>query len=634
MSDILGAAVAKGFSTLIAKFAAAVGEKAGAEIKESIRRALIDFKPYLSSTFDKCTLIKTILSKHEPINLLDCYVGLKFKSGPNLVDDFDLIEIIRKKRRVVITGTGGGGKTIFLRYLWISFFESPGDRIPIFIELRRINEITVEDLRLYIYHTISGAGTQFTIEDFNRFLHFGKFTFILDGFDEVSKLKKRLVERHILELSRVCGDCIIVVSGRPDDRFDSWQAFTNFSVCHLDESQVINLVNKLPYDRGTKKRFVERLKKDEIFKKHSSFLSNPLLVTMMLLTFKDYADIPEKVHLFYAQAFDALYQMHDASKEEFKRELYADLPSDLFKKYFSYFCLFSYFDEKYEFSKEELDKYINLAIAAQGGRLVVDDFIRDAIESVCLLQVDGLLYTFTHRSFQEYFSAYCLAFVNQLHQSKILHHLSRRWNDSTVIMLYDMRPEMVRDLLLIPGLATIIESVDFSDMLSFVKTYTKSISETVVVSWHGSKSKSMRQGSFHGRSDDDLYHIVVLSLKLFPNKKMTKKKIDELQRLDSSVISEYEIFLRRSDSNKFVAMKLIPTEAGSVAADRAESNDYPRLTAEIDVNLFYEIISKSGYYIYCHDNLVHLKRVYRNLVDEREAHRSTIEEIFDFQKKK
>lgn len=225
---------------------------------------------------------------------------------------------------------------------------------------------------------------------------------MFDGFDELLDEKRRTVERQILELSNNNLGCIVVVSTRPDDRIASWQSFSIFHVLPLDQKQVVSLISKIKYEPKTKSKFIERIKTD-LFRRHQSFLSSPLLATMMLMTFDQFADIPEKVYLFYDQAFDTLFSKHDAVKEAFKRRMHSGLPIDVFKRYFSYFCLLSYFEQKYEFSDTELADYFKRGVNIEGVTLDAELFMRDLLESVCILQRDGLKVVFSHRSFQEFF---------------------------------------------------------------------------------------------------------------------------------------------------------------------------------------------------------------------------------------
>jgi hypothetical protein len=41
---------------------------------------------------------------------------------------------------------------------------------------------------------------------------------------------------------------------------------------------------------------------------------------MMLMTFDEFAEITSKMHIFYDQAFNVLYNKHDATKTSFRRK--------------------------------------------------------------------------------------------------------------------------------------------------------------------------------------------------------------------------------------------------------------------------------------------------------------------------
>jgi hypothetical protein len=436
--------------------------------------------------------MKTLMNPDEPTNLLARYVGLNFKCGSRTFDDFATIEEIRTRKRVVISGTGGGGKTIFTKYLWLAFFERPNGRIPVFIELRQLNELNSDDLMTLIYHSIVSTHSAVPRETFDRGVRTGLFTFILDGFDEVSLDKKIKAEKQILELGQNNPECIVVVSGRPDDKFDSWQTFSNFRVQPLKRPQVEELISKLEFDKTTKKKFLARLKAD-LYTKHKSFLSTPLLATLMLLTYNQYADIPEKIHLFYEQAFDTLFARHDALKESFKRDMHSGLPSDLFKKYLSYFCLASYFDSKIEFSESELSTYIAKGLKIDDAKLNIQNFVKDLIESVCVLQRDGLNFVFTHRTFQEFFVAYCLCRIPLKHFKPLAAEIAKRTSDNVLPMLRDMNESLLETEFLLPDVREFLAQFDQDETLDFLHRYSangtiscRPIGQRVAVFFHES----------------------------------------------------------------------------------------------------------------------------------------------------
>jgi hypothetical protein len=131
-----------------------------------------------------------------------------------------------------------------------------------------------------------------------------------------------------LDLCRKSSRNIVIVSGRPDDRFASWQEFSLFRVEPLSKQQVVELIEKIDFDVNVKRKFIEAIYK-KLYVDHKDFLSSPLLASMMLLTFQHYAEIPEKIHVFYELAYATLFSKHDDLKEAFKREKYTGLSIDI-----------------------------------------------------------------------------------------------------------------------------------------------------------------------------------------------------------------------------------------------------------------------------------------------------------------
>ncbi len=172
-----------------------------------------------------------------------------------------------------------------------------------------------------------------------------------------------------------------------------------------DEKQVVSLVEAIEFDPIVKKKFVTQIK-ISLCDKHNDFISRPLLATMMLLTYSSFAEIPDRIHVFYDQAFDTLFSRHDVTKEAFKRKRHTSYPIDEFKRIFGVFCLVTYIEQETDFTDATIRE--NLKKAGKIARVAIDadDFLRDLMDAVCVLQRDGLSIVFSHRSFQEYFCAY------------------------------------------------------------------------------------------------------------------------------------------------------------------------------------------------------------------------------------
>lgn len=62
-------------------------------------------------------------------------------------------------------------------------------KIPIFVELRRFNDISDSDFITFIFHTAVQSQKQEARLLFTQAVEEGQFVFIFDGFDEVKEEK-------------------------------------------------------------------------------------------------------------------------------------------------------------------------------------------------------------------------------------------------------------------------------------------------------------------------------------------------------------------------------------------------------------------------------------------------------------
>lgn len=424
-----------------------------------------DFEPHLKATFDKCTRIKTVLDGTKPLNMLDIYAGQNFEIHKQHVDHYKLIEHIKNigdvndSNAYVLTGTGGGGKSMFMRYLWISLFVDSRGKIPFFLELRNFDKAKHGDLEDFIYQSVIKTGSTISKENFTNGLRAGEFYLLLDGFDEVAHDSRQELQAHIISLRENNPHIPLIISSRPDDRFLGWNQFEIIEVLPLNEKQVRDLIKKAPFDREKKTTFLINL--GSIYQTHESFLSTPLLAYMMLIAYADNQNLPDRMVDFYEQAFNALFERHDLMKNGYKRKLYCNLGRTEFKKLISLICLKSYSQERYEFTQEELETLIGEAQKPLSLNQIPQNVISDLTESLCFLKKEGLSYDFTHRSFQEYFAAYCLTWFNT-NIFSCIEKFATRLSDNVVLMYYQLDPQMFRKF--------IVASI-YEDQKDFFKNY-------------------------------------------------------------------------------------------------------------------------------------------------------------------
>lgn len=426
-------------------------------IKTTQAKFLEDFADYFETTYIKNSNIRTLFSKNKPCELLKIYVNTKFQCGDKTLDDDDLIKRVRNCERVIVNGNGGCGKTVFLRYFWLKLFSKPDGKIPIFIELRRVSDLSKVDMIAFIRAELRSK----IVSDNATFLKLcegGRFIFLFDGFDEVTREKRVDVEKQILKFSDSYPKCGFLVTGRDDDRFSGWGSFTSMQVLPFGHPEVTELIGKIHFDKRVKQNFLVVLT-SEFFEEHRSFLSNPLLAIMMLMSYYENASIPTKLNTFYDQAFQTLLTWHDATKDSFDRNRCLDV--DKFRRIFATFCLFSYYDQQYEFEEQKLRQLIQKSLKYHKFTESVDDVKCDFCESVNLIQKDGLKYVFVHRSFQEYFAAYCTTNIISGKTKELLSLFSERRSDDVFAMCYDIHPELVIDEYISPNFDRLVEEAFF-----------------------------------------------------------------------------------------------------------------------------------------------------------------------------
>ncbi|MGY2849695.1 hypothetical protein ACVIHH_005630 [Bradyrhizobium sp. USDA 4518] len=444
-------------ATLLAKFADkfagpifGLAGKAAAKLAETLT---LNLAPYYETTVARCSNVRTLISRDQSIPIDTIYVPTHLSSRHLMIDEAGFIERIPRDKAIIICGSGGSGKSIFMRHLFLTLVHSQTPVLPILVELRGINELGSSKILPYVYHSlVLGPGAVISEKQFEAAVKSGAIYLILDGFDEVSPDLRSSLEKELIELQRNNPSMVLIVTSREDERFSSWQSFTRYSVLPMAKKEVVQLLRKLPYEKIIRNKFAEAVR-TSLYDKHESFLSNPLLATMMLITYEQFAQIPDKIHIFYEQAFETLFFRHDTLKEAgFERKRYVDLAINEFKNCLSSLCISTYVKAKFLFTETEILDAIAVACQYEKLNIKPADFLRDLIESVCIMQRDGTSITFTHRSFQEYFSACFIARSPPIDLADLLDKLSLQPTDSVISMAVDINRPLIERAWVLPRL--------------------------------------------------------------------------------------------------------------------------------------------------------------------------------------
>lgn len=432
--------------------------------KDLDEKASIDFgdayERYIQIASEKVRLVKSLIYRKEPRDLYTIYESVNLKYQDSVINTEKVSNILELGHRIIITGTAGIGKTTMMKHIFMTTVREEG-YIPVFVELRGINNEDNKDINMVdlIYTSLSNCGFQMEKEYFEYSMEAGKYVILFDGFDEVKTEKSDKLGKRLRELCTKYPDNYYIMTSRPMDQFIGWNDFKETHTQKLNKMQALNLISKLEYDQRTKEKFMYELNHG-LFERYDSFASNPLLLTIMLMTFDERASIPDKLNDFYEQAFATLFNIHDGSKDCFKRDICTGLGANDFKNIFSYFCFKTYFNCEYEFTENSVRKYLGYAKDQfDNVSFRIEDYLTDLVKSVCMLVKDGLIYTFSHRSFQEYFAAcYTTKLEDSIQQKLISHWLAEKKgfsDDPYFLMLFNLQEEKFNKVLLCPGIKRI-----------------------------------------------------------------------------------------------------------------------------------------------------------------------------------
>jgi len=446
----------EGAVLIVDKVGARLSEKAKRQFKEIQLRTKKVYTDYLVGCIKKYRATKTILYSDTPVPLLSFYEPLDVRHRSTIYPSVDFEAMQSIGRHIMLMGTAGAGKSTLAKYLLLDAIKKE-QRVPVLVELRDLNE-SDDNVSNLILETLRVRNEDFTHEHLETTLSWGHYMVILDGFDEVQESIRSTIQRQILRLASRYADNLWIVTSRQDRELAYWEMFTNVQTCPLNKAKSIAMIEKLKVDSSIRGRFVAELN-DGLYERIESFASNPLLLTITLMTYADNADIPLKRHLLYDQIFLTLFQRHDATKG-FRRKMFCGLARDDFERVLEAFSIKTLLSQSLTFTESQLHSYLDEASQISLIQFDQDRMKQDLLESVCFLTAEGHSFTFTHRSFQEYFAARYIQKCGETRQATVLEHVAGHFRDrQLLLLLFEMDRDTVEQLVMAPELKRIRESI-------------------------------------------------------------------------------------------------------------------------------------------------------------------------------
>ncbi|MGZ6416669.1 MAG: NACHT domain-containing protein [Bacteroidia bacterium] len=451
------AILAKPIADLLKPIIDKLTSKINEELKLTYHQIFNSYGKYLENEYERHSRFTSIVFKNEQKRLDDYYIPLtlvKHTSGSDKtveekIDSYPL-KTVNEVNKLLIVDTAGMGKSTLLKYLFINCVREKAG-IPLFIELRKLSskklllDFIVEQLA-----DINGSSERNLIINL---LESGEFVFFFDGYDEIADSERPEVTANLQAFITKAPRNKYFITSRDEKGLIAFADFQRFTIKPLLREEAFCLLRK--YAENTlAEKLINKLEQPG-YKNIEEFLVNPLLTSLLYKSFEYKAIIPLKRHVFYRQVFEALYESHDLTKEggEFQRNKRSKLDIDAFEQVLRYLGYLSYKEQKIEYTKDELLKFVDRAKQLSGLHTTISsDIIHDLTHAVPLMIHEGNYIRWAHRSIQEYFSALCICRNMQGKQLEMLLKYYREVNFDSHINLVslcaDIEPSYFRQSIL------------------------------------------------------------------------------------------------------------------------------------------------------------------------------------------
>ncbi|MEG4454275.1 NACHT domain-containing NTPase [Microcoleus sp. N9_A1] len=435
---------------------------------------------------DQCGQLR-ILDVERPVEIDNIYIDINvleklpsnsrktisdFQSFNSAIDKSDRLDLGRSQQervpgidvaaaennmKLMVLGEPGSGKTTFLKSLAIQCNQGrfQPQLIPFFIELKYF-AITASsnqcDFSLFNYIRDNFLlNCDIWEEQINTLLFHGKALILLDGLDEVDPENADAVLTEISCFSRVYFSNRLVISCRIESQLANRLFSLNLTYVKVADfkSEQIEAFSKkwfVAVARNSREQglsqaaeFIEKLYLSE----HQSILElarTPILLNLACLVFQEKANFPSSRAKLYEEGLEILLFRWDEAKNIKRDEVYRKLPVRNKKQLLSQVAAIAFEKDDYFFEINEIQQLI-----ANGLTKLTDEKnapVQVHLDSEAVLksiaEQHGLLverateiYSFSHLTFQEYFTA--CRFANTLEpqflEKLVVHINEERWRE-------------------------------------------------------------------------------------------------------------------------------------------------------------------------------------------------------------
>lgn len=406
--------------------------KGFSQMSEGIRGVFEDSLPqYVDSYSRKFKYTKTFLHRGENLDFYKLFFPTRLFYGRgdgNHIKVESVNELFSISNFISVIGPAGSGKSMLTKHIFLkSIYEK--FKIPIYIELRKYGR-SGENLLSYIRSHIAINSVKEDEDAFERSLIEGGYVIILDGFDELYSEQKSKIVMDIETFIDSYSLNNYLITSRPGTNIELFPRFLNTYVCRLSNEEVnafiIQQVQIWGKDELFAKRIIDTIHGD-LGSGYFDYVSNPLLLSMYILSFENNPELPKRKSKFYANVFNTLCFRHDSvSKLGWLHERKTGLSVEQIEDVLKVFCFLTYFKGKIELTKREFEETLELTKNSLKLQFDGNNLLYDLTVSLSIIIEDGEILRFPHRSLQEYFAALFIKEEDYKHKKRIYSELFKK----------------------------------------------------------------------------------------------------------------------------------------------------------------------------------------------------------------